>query len=305
MIFIFFSLLGVLAIGGITMPNTFVANTKIFATQVNANFTAMLDEINRMTTVTPSAKTSAYTILSTDKVVLTDGTSAAFTVTLPPAAGVQGQTYIIKKVDSSANAITVDANGSETIDGAATKDLTTQYDFVSLISDGANWLIISGGGGSGSQIVQTVKTESTVAITGIGVFPADDTIPQNNEGVEFITRAITPTDVNNILIIEATLHINPDSSYSSTTVIALFQDATANALSAVVFGPNGASTPFNTVYLRYEMVAGTTSATTFKIRAARSPSQASNSITINGVANNVRRYGGILVSTLKITEKTP
>jgi hypothetical protein len=45
-------------------------------------------------------------------------------------------------LDSSGNAVTVDGNGAETINGAATKALSTQYETVHIMSDGANWIIL-------------------------------------------------------------------------------------------------------------------------------------------------------------------
>ena len=45
------------------------------------------------------------------------------------------------KVDSSANAVTVDGNGSENINGSADQPLNAQYDFMNVVSDGANWFI--------------------------------------------------------------------------------------------------------------------------------------------------------------------
>lgn len=59
----------------------------------------------------------------------------AKTVSLP--AGVRGLEYIIKRL--GVDTVTVDAAGSETIDGAGTYDLTAQYAFVRIWHDGTNW----------------------------------------------------------------------------------------------------------------------------------------------------------------------
>jgi hypothetical protein len=67
--------------------------------------------------------------------------SAAITVNLVAAATCgSGFKYNIK--NRSTNVITIDPNGSETIDGQATFDLTVQESSVSLICDGSNWFII-------------------------------------------------------------------------------------------------------------------------------------------------------------------
>lgn len=88
------------------------------------------------------AKTAAYTLTSLDYTVTGDATSAAFTLTLPTAVGITGRIYVLKKIDSSINIVTVDADGSETIDGALTYDLTDEGESITIQSDGANWIII-------------------------------------------------------------------------------------------------------------------------------------------------------------------
>lgn len=67
-------------------------------------------------------------------------TSGTFTVNLPTAVGNTGTVFIIK--NSGVGTVTVDADGTETIDGALTYPLSTQYQSVTIISNGSNWLII-------------------------------------------------------------------------------------------------------------------------------------------------------------------
>jgi len=83
--------------------------------------------------------TAAYTA-AYDAVIRCDASAGAFTVSLPTASGIKGKAYLIKKVDSSANAVTIDPYGTETIDGAATVTLASQYDSVIVVSDGTNWM---------------------------------------------------------------------------------------------------------------------------------------------------------------------
>jgi hypothetical protein len=67
--------------------------------------------------------------------------SAAITVNLVAAATCgSGFKYQIK--NRSTNTITIDPNGSETVDGAATFALSIQEASVTLITDGSNWFII-------------------------------------------------------------------------------------------------------------------------------------------------------------------
>lgn len=74
--------------------------------------------------------------------VLCDCTSNAITITLPAAASHTGRIYNVKKIDSTANAVTVDGNGSETIDGATTQTISIQYNSIMIQSDGSNWHIL-------------------------------------------------------------------------------------------------------------------------------------------------------------------
>lgn len=93
------------------------------------------------------AKTAAYTITATDDVIFADGTTTAFTTTLPTAVGRQGQQYQIVKVDSSANAITVATTSSQNIISPAgsttTLSLATQGKYVKVMSDNAKWIVVS------------------------------------------------------------------------------------------------------------------------------------------------------------------
>ena len=94
-----------------------------------------------------SSKAVNYTITSSDGIVIVDATSGDITITLPTAAssydsGV-GSIFTIKRSadDSSGNTLTVDADGSETIDGDLTKTLSAGS-AMQIISNGSNWYII-------------------------------------------------------------------------------------------------------------------------------------------------------------------
>lgn len=67
--------------------------------------------------------------------VLADGT---FTVNLPENAA-SGSVIVVKNVGSGT--ITVSRSGADTIDGATSMTLTTQYEAYNYVSDGANWWV--------------------------------------------------------------------------------------------------------------------------------------------------------------------
>jgi len=86
--------------------------------------------------------TSSDTLDAGNYVVLVNATSGAVTVTLPAVAANTGRIYYIKKIDSSANAVTIDGNASETIDDSTTRILSSQYDSVTIACDGTEWWIL-------------------------------------------------------------------------------------------------------------------------------------------------------------------
>jgi hypothetical protein len=63
-----------------------------------------------------------------------------FTVNLPAVATCLGREYTFVKTDASANAFTLDGNGSETINGAATLVVNTQWDRVTIIAHTSGWI---------------------------------------------------------------------------------------------------------------------------------------------------------------------
>jgi len=109
------------------------------------------------TNIPVSAKSAAYTIVAADKgkLISCDASSAAFTLTLTAAATLgDGFWCYVQKADSSSNEITIDGNGSETINGATTRTLGTEFELELLVCDGTGWHLSidqnTGGGGGGA-----------------------------------------------------------------------------------------------------------------------------------------------------------
>jgi hypothetical protein len=78
----------------------------------------------------------SYAVLTTDGIIL----MATGTATLFTAVGNKDQRIIVKRLAGAT--ITIDGAGSETIDGATTKTLSSQYATLEIVSDGANWHVI-------------------------------------------------------------------------------------------------------------------------------------------------------------------
>jgi hypothetical protein len=82
---------------------------------------------------------SNTTLTNGNSIVLATGGAGGITVTLPSPTS--GKIFNIKKVDSGVGVITL-SPPSGTIDGAASKTLTLQYDSLTITSDGTNFFII-------------------------------------------------------------------------------------------------------------------------------------------------------------------
>lgn len=146
------------------------------------------------------------------------------------------------------------------------------------------------------SVVQTVYTISSAVATGTTTTPIDDTIPQNTEGDQYITQAITPNSATNLLMIEFT-GLFGNSVSDSKLVCALHQDSTANALASTmdITAENGGC---YVVKLSWIMVSGTTSSTTLKIRVG---ANTASTTTFNGFGG-ARKLGGVAASVLRIQE---
>jgi len=102
----------------------------------------VLSWINNSSSVVTWTNT-LYSVTNNNATILVNHPSAPFGVLLPSASTVVGQQYQIKKIDSSANAVTVSTTSSQTIDGNLTYTLATIYKSVTLQSDGSNYYIFA------------------------------------------------------------------------------------------------------------------------------------------------------------------
>lgn len=147
-------------------------------------------------------------------------------------------------------------------------------------------------------VVQVVATSTTAMTTGSTTVPADDTIPQSTEGnaLAALDTTITPKSATNRLLVTLTLILSHGTDTASVLAM-LFKDSETGAR-AMAAGTMAAAGAIYTVVVHYEMVAGSTSATTFK---ARYGSATAGTVTVNGVGG-ARFYGGVLTSRLEVVE---
>lgn len=285
--------------GNFSIPNTFSTGGTALASEVNANFTAVVNnftpaglddysanlaqmqstadpypaaveslatagsgELERQRYVLKQqhgcsqwyifpdlvTKTANYTATVDDRVILCDATSGVITITLPASSSKADKMFYIKKIDSSANAVTIDGNASETIDGTTTKSLSVQYDYALIVCDGSNWHTISGIAGRlvGTTDTQTLtnKTLTTPKILTGGSI-------QDGGGDEFLEFVETATPVNHMRLENADTGTGPKISAQGETNVDLQIEAKGTGrikLNSGVLGTWDATKVKDTVY---------------------------------------------------------
>ena len=96
----------------------------------------------------------------------------------------------------------------------------------------------------------------------------------------------------------------PTYKKDEETGAVIFQDSTANALAAGKYHVQSNVT-FQEFHLTHDMVAGTTSATTFKLRAGK---ESAHAMALNGTITGGspgRRLGGVSSSRIVVFEYVP
>lgn len=151
---------------------------------------------------------------------------------------------------------------------------------------------------SSATIVQAVDNSVASTTSGSGLIPFDDTKPQSSEGVEAITVSITPTNASNKLRIRGQINVSAATT-NFFFITALFQDSNTNAIHVSTSECNNTDTvAMGTLNFEYIMTAGTTSATTFKVRVGTS---VSSTVYLNSNSSG-RIFGGALAHTLTVEE---
>jgi hypothetical protein len=91
--------------------------------------------------VSITTKTSSYVVSYGDCFLRADCTSSAITFTLPDATNISsiGRIFYLKKVDSTTNAMVIQAFGAQLIDGANVQTSIVQYESFSIVSNGVSW----------------------------------------------------------------------------------------------------------------------------------------------------------------------
>ena len=113
-------------------------------TKINANF-------RTRAFLNGAAMTASFVVWADDSagspkdIYLCASAGGNVTVTLPDATtgdAAAGRVVTILKVDA-ANDVIIDGNGSQTINGATTVSLSSQYNYRTLFSNSVEWFVIS------------------------------------------------------------------------------------------------------------------------------------------------------------------
>jgi len=145
-----------------------------------------------------------------------------------------------------------------------------------------------------STVIQINRTDTSSVSVGTTALPVDNSIPQNTEGNEFQSQAITPTSATNFVEVDSNTALS--NGGSSLVAAALFQDSTVSAIAADM-GVASTASGSASIRISKRQLSSTTSATTFKIRGGSN----SGNTTFNGAAS-AQLFGGVMNSFISVSE---
>ena len=151
------------------------------------------------------------------------------------------------------------------------------------------------------KIAQVVQAQSTSVNTTTDQITHDNSIPQNNEGEEMLTLAITPTNASSTLFIFVDFVIGTAGS-GVGSIIALFKDSTANAIESKIVSTGTVNNIQADAKFIHKISAGSTSAQTFKVRIGCA---GSGTISMNSYNASDTTLGGTMKSSIVIMEVLP
>lgn len=233
-------------------------------------------------------KTAAYTVVEADRgnLIALDGT---FTLSLTAAATLDTFVFVASNVGTGV--ITIDPDGTETIDGVATITLHPG-ESTAITGDASTWR--TWGRVKSNGVIGYKYTETSAVATGTTLVPKDDTIPQNTEGDQYLSIDYAAKTTTNRVKVEVKLSIA--SNVTGYMAVSLFNGgANALATAAKYLGTANAVTD---ITLMYEYTPASTATLTYTVRAGLNNA---NTTTLNG-EGGARLYGGVLLSNIAITE---
>jgi hypothetical protein len=173
--------------------------------------------ISKMVTVA-----SNYTILPSDEIIIANS-SSPINIELPSAIGISGRTYTIKNINSGA--VNVKTILLQNIDASNTYQLTNQYSFIRVISNGSKWLVA--GLDNVSYSVSGGLTLTDLISSNVKAKTFELTQPSSINSTSTTTLDLSTGNVLQVVLTESTTlaFTNPKIG---TYIIKIKQDATGN-----------------------------------------------------------------------------
>ena len=144
------------------------ANVNVYADNTGFNPATIIGASSRIENYQTLTVGVDFLLTEFQRTLEVDASGAPRTITLPTALSARWRKYTIKKIDASANTVTIDADGAETIDGALTQVLSSQWEAITIQSNGVSWIILSeespSGGADifvGTRVVSLIPGEGT------------------------------------------------------------------------------------------------------------------------------------------------
>lgn len=102
------------------------------------------DDVDAIIPNVVASKTTSFNVLASEfgYAYQIDASSAAVTASLPAASSVFNGFAVFFRAEDAANTITIDPNGSETINGLASLTIAQTDDTVGVVCDGSNWVTL-------------------------------------------------------------------------------------------------------------------------------------------------------------------
>ena len=171
-------------------------------------------------------------------------------------------------------------------------------------SSGSNNIVLASDGKvtfpqNTGNIIQTIHKDYRPFFSTTALIPLDDTIPQNTEGAEVFTQAITPSSTSNKILITVVLNI-VNSITTNLHSAALFRDSIADSIAAGWALCPSNNAPNSPMVINFLDSPATTSAVTYKVRVGYSGGS-SSTVQVNG-GSGTRYLGGALGSGMTLRE---
>lgn len=180
-------------------------------------------------------KTTSYTATSSnrDNYIKCDTSGGSWTLTLPVASTVgDGFQLFAKKIDNTANTVTITPSGGNLVDGSATYALSAIHGWVQLYCDGTQWF-----------------TSGVINVSGQTLYDSN-----GNAEITFITTAAA---VNYLNVTNAATGNAPSITSTGTdTNVNLSIDAKNNA-STLILGKNSSATELGAAGMAVPNTTGT------------------------------------------------